>query len=152
MKPLNDILAWQAQQQQSEKKAGHFVLFHGPSVRDMFATAQLLGKEFGKVVHEVPLSKVISKYIGETEKNLAALFKKAEREDHILFFDEADVLFSKRTRVKDAHDKYANGEINYLLKRIEAYPGLVILATNLKENIDPAFIRHFHAILHIPKL
>ncbi|MEM6723579.1 MAG: ATP-binding protein, partial [Bacteroidota bacterium] len=87
---------------------------------------------------------------GETEKNLAALFAKAEHKDWILFFDEADALFGKRTNVRDAHDKYANQEVSYLLQRIEAYPGLVILASNFKSNIDDAFIRRFQSSIFFP--
>jgi SpoVK/Ycf46/Vps4 family AAA+-type ATPase len=90
---------------------------------------------------------VVSKYIGETEKNLELLFARAEDKDWILFFDEADAIFGKRTSVKDAHDKYANQEVSYLLQRIEEFNGLVILATNMKNNIDDAFIRRFNDIV-----
>ena len=90
---------------------------------------------------------VVSKYIGETEKNLELLFARAEDKGWILFFDEADALFGKRTNVRDAHDKYANQEVSYLLQRIEDYNGLIILATNMKSNIDDAFVRRFNAIL-----
>ena len=91
----------------------------------------------------IDLSRVVSKYIGETEKNLARLFDKAEHKDWILFFDEADALFGKRTEIRDAHDKYANQEVAYLLQRIESYAGLVILATNQRGNVDDAFLRRF---------
>ena len=90
---------------------------------------------------------VVSKFIGETEKNLELLFARAENKKWILFFDEADALFGKRTNVRDAHDKYANQEVSYLLQRIEDYDGLVILATNMRNNIDEAFIRRFNSIL-----
>ena len=90
---------------------------------------------------------VVSKYIGETEKNLELLFARAEDKDWILFFDEADAIFGKRTNVRDAHDKYANQEVSYLLQRIEDFNGLVILATNMKNNIDDAFIRRFNDIV-----
>jgi SpoVK/Ycf46/Vps4 family AAA+-type ATPase len=90
---------------------------------------------------------VVSKYIGETEKNLENLFAKAEAKNWILFFDEADALFGKRTGVRDAHDKYANQEVSYLLQRVEDFDGLVILASNMKNNIDDAFIRRFNAII-----
>lgn len=93
---------------------------------------------------------VVSKYIGETEKNLARLFNKAENKDWILFFDEVDALFGKRTGVRDAHDRYANQEISYLLQRVEDYNGLAILGSNLKDNIDEAFICRFQAIIHFP--
>jgi SpoVK/Ycf46/Vps4 family AAA+-type ATPase len=93
---------------------------------------------------------VVSKYIGETEKNLANLFSKADSKDWILFFDEADALFGKRTSVRDAHDKYANQEVSYLLQRLEHYNSLVILATNIKSNIDDAFTRRFQSIVYFP--
>jgi SpoVK/Ycf46/Vps4 family AAA+-type ATPase len=98
-------------------------------------------------VYRIDLSMVVSKYIGETEKNLENLFAKAEAKQWILFFDEADALFGKRTNVRDAHDKYANQEVSYLLQRVEDFDGLVILATNMKNNIDDAFIRRFNAII-----
>ncbi len=93
---------------------------------------------------------MVSKYIGETEKNLDALFASAEKKGWILFFDEADALFGKRTEVKDAHDRYANLEVSYLLKRIEDYNGLVILASNMKGNIDDAFTRRFNTVIRFP--
>ena len=96
------------------------------------------------------LSRVVSKYIGETERNLSSLFDKAENKNWILFFDEADALFGKRTDIRDAHDKYANQEVAYLLQRVENYNGLVILATNQRSNIDDAFVRRFQAIIHFP--
>jgi len=92
-------------------------------------------------IYRIDLSLVVSKYIGETEKNLNKLFAKAENKDWILFFDEADALFGKRTEVSDAHDKYANLEVGWILQKIEDYDGLVILASNLKNNIDEAFTR-----------
>ncbi|MBK8195839.1 MAG: ATP-binding protein, partial [Lewinellaceae bacterium] len=100
-----------------------------------------------KDVYRIDLSTVVSKYIGETEKNLSSLFERAEDKNWILFFDEADALFGKRTNVRDAHDKYANQEVSYLLQRIEEFGGLVILASNMKSNIDDAFMRRFNAII-----
>jgi SpoVK/Ycf46/Vps4 family AAA+-type ATPase len=94
---------------------------------------------------------VVSKYIGETEKNLSRLFDKAERKEWILFFDEADSLFGKRGQVKDAHDKYANQEMSYLLQRMEQFTGLTILATNFDQNIDPALTRRFQAKVYFPR-
>jgi SpoVK/Ycf46/Vps4 family AAA+-type ATPase len=94
---------------------------------------------------------VISKYIGETEKNLEKVFKKAENKKWILFFDEADALFGKRTSITDSHDKYANQEIAYLMQRLEDYPGLVILASNMRNNVDEAFIRRLQSIVHFQK-
>ena len=128
-------------------KKGYLAMFYGPSGTGKTFTAGLLGKEVGKDVYKIDLSMVISKYIGETEKNLELLFARAEDKGWILFFDEADALFGKRTNVKEAHDKYANQEVSYLLQRIEDYNGMVILATNMKNNIDEAFMRRFNAIL-----
>lgn len=126
---------------------GYKALLYGPSGTGKTLTVGLLGKEVGKDVYKIDLSMVMSKYIGETEKNLEQIFAKAEDKGWILFFDEADSLFGKRTNVRDAHDKYANQEVSYLLQRIEEYNGMVILATNMKNNIDDAFMRRFNAIL-----
>ena len=131
-------------------KPGYRVLFHGPPGTGKTLTAMLLGKATGRPVFRVDLSRVVSKYIGETEKNLARLFDRAEHRDWILFFDEADALFGKRTDVRDAHDKYANQEVAYLLQRIETFSGLVILATNQRGNIDEAFLRRFQTSVHFP--
>jgi SpoVK/Ycf46/Vps4 family AAA+-type ATPase len=131
-------------------KSGYLALFYGPSGTGKTLTATLLGKYTGKDVFRIDLSRVVSKYIGETEKNLAKLFDKAEHKNWILFFDEADALFGKRTDIRDAHDKYANQEVAYLLQRIESYNGLVILATNQRGNIDDAFARRFQTIIHFP--
>lgn len=131
-------------------KPGYRALFYGPPGTGKTLTATLLGKYTGKEVYRIDLSRVVSKYIGETEKNLSSLFDKAENKNWILFFDEADALFGKRTDIRDAHDKYANQEVAYLLQRIETYKGLVILATNQRGNIDDAFIRRFQTIIHFP--
>jgi len=128
-------------------KKGYRTLFYGPSGTGKTFTAGLLGNQVNKEVYKIDLSMVVSKYIGETEKNLELLFARAEDKGWILFFDEADALFGKRTNVKDAHDKYANQEVSYLLQRIEDYNGMVILATNMKNNIDDAFIRRFNSML-----
>jgi hypothetical protein len=131
-------------------KPGFRVLFHGPPGTGKTLTASLLGKKTGKSAFKIDLSMIVSKYIGETEKNLANLFDKAENKQWILFFDEADALFGKRTNVKDAHDKYANQEVSYLLQRVENYNGLVILASNFKNNIDEAFTRRFQSHIYFP--
>ena len=131
-------------------KPGYRALFYGPPGTGKTLTATLLGKHTGKDVFRIDLSRVVSKYIGETEKNLSRLFDKAEHKNWILFFDEADALFGKRTDIRDAHDKYANQEVAYLLQRIEGYNGLVILASNQRANIDEAFVRRFQAIVHFP--
>lgn len=134
----------------SAVKQGYRILFTGVAGNDKALAVQDLGKELNKEVHRIDLSKIVSKYIGETEKNLATVFKQAETKNWILFFDEADALFGKRTQVKDSHDRYANQEVSYLLQRIEDYSGIVILATNLKGNVYDAFTRRFHTVLHFP--
>ena len=131
-------------------KPGYRVLFYGPPGTGKTLTATLLGKYTGRDVFRIDLSRVISKYIGETEKSLAKLFDKAQNKNWILFFDEADALFGKRTEIRDAHDKYANQEVAYLLQRIESFSGLVILATNQRGNIDDAFARRFQSMVHFP--
>ena len=131
-------------------KAGYRALFYGPPGTGKTLTATLLGKHTGQDVFRIDLSRVVSKYIGETEKNLSRLFDKAENKRWILFFDEADALFGKRTGIRDAHDKYANQEVAYLLQRIEGYNGVVILASNQRANIDEAFTRRFQSIIHFP--
>jgi len=128
-------------------KPGFRVMFYGAPGTGKTLTASLLGKYTKRDVYRIDLSMVISKYIGETEKNLSSLFDKATDKDWILFFDEADAVFGKRTNVRDAHDKYANQEVSYLLQRIENHPGLVILASNFKTNIDTAFTRRFQSII-----
>lgn len=131
-------------------KPGYRALFYGPSGAGKTLVATLLGQEFQKDVYRIDLSQVVSKYIGETEKNLEAIFSKAENHDWILFFDEADALFGKRSNVQNAHDKYANQEVSYLLQRVEDFPGMVILASNFKANIDQAFLRRFNSIIEFP--
>ena len=130
--------------------SGYKALFYGPPGTGKSLTAALIGKSAGREVFRIDLSQVISKYIGETEKNLAGVFDRASNSRWILFFDEADALFGKRSDTKDAKDRYANQEVAYLLQRIEEYPGVVILATNLKTNIDEAFLRRFHSVVYFP--
>lgn len=132
-------------------KPGYRALFYGPPGTGKTLTASLLGKEFDKEVYRIDLSMVVSKYIGETEKNLNKVFDKAVNKNWILFFDEADALFSKRTGVQSSNDKYANQEVSYLLQRVEDYPGMLILASNIKHNIDNAFLRRFNSVIHFPK-
>ena len=131
-------------------KAGYKALFFGPPGTGKTLTASLLGKYTGKDVYCIDLSMVVSKYIGETEKNLARIFDVAENKEWLLFFDEGDALFGKRTQVKDSHDRYANQEVSYLLQKVEDYSGLVVLSTNLKTNIDGAFTRRFQSIIRFP--
>ena len=134
----------------SRLRPGYTCLFHGPPGTGKTLSACLLGKLCEREVHRVDLSMVVSKYIGETEKNLARVFDLAEQRGWILFFDEADALFGQRTRVDSAHDRYANQEVSYLLQRMEAYHGLAILTTNLKSSLDPAFLRRLRFIVHFP--
>jgi SpoVK/Ycf46/Vps4 family AAA+-type ATPase len=131
-------------------KPGYKSLFYGPPGTGKTTTAALLGKKTNRDVYRIDLSQMVSKYIGETEKNLAKLFDRAENKEWILFFDEADALFGKRTTTRDAHDRYANQQVSYLLQRIEDFDGLVILATNLKSNIDEAFMRRFQSSINFP--
>jgi hypothetical protein len=131
-------------------RPGYTCLFHGPSGTGKTLSATLLGKLCGREVHRVDLSIVVSKYIGETEKNLSRVFDLAEQRGWILFFDEADALFGQRTRVDSSHDRYANQEVSYLLQRIEDFPGVVILSSNLRTNIDEAFIRRFQSVIAFP--
>lgn len=132
------------------KQTGHITLFTGADGTGKTLAAEVIANELKVDLYRIDLSRVVSKYIGETEKNLARIFKRAENKDWILFFDEADALFGKRTEVKDAHDRYANIEINYLLQRIETYPGIVILATNKKASLDAAFVRRLRFIINFP--
>lgn len=155
---INDIKIWlhhngtflQTWGMEKRIKPGFRALFYGPPGTGKTLTATLLGKQFEKDVYRIDLSQVVSKYIGETEKNLEKIFTRAENKNWILFFDEADALFGKRSNVQNAHDKYANQEVSYLLQRVEYFPGLVILASNYKSNIDTAFIRRFNNIIHFP--
>ena len=155
MKQIEELLLWakygermrQDWALESKIKPGFKALFYGPPGSGKTMTATLLGKATGRDVYRIDLSMLVSKYIGETEKNLSKVFDMAEGKQWILFFDEADALFGKRTGIKDAHDRYANQEIAYLLQRIEDYSGLLILSTNLRANIDDAFSRRFQSII-----
>ena len=131
-------------------KPGFRSLFYGPPGTGKTLTATLIGKVTQREVFQIDASKVVSKFIGETEKNLARIFDEAENRDWILFFDEADALFGKRTQTSDAKDRYANQEVAYLLQRIEKFAGVVLLATNLWGNLDPAFMRRFQSLIKFP--
>ena len=124
------------------------LLISGPPGTGKTMTANAIAGELGMPLYHVNLSNIVDKYIGETEKNLERAFAFAEKTNAVLFFDEADALFGKRSEVKDSHDKYANTEISYLLQRIESYDGIVILATNIKGNMDPAFLRRIRYVLN----
>ena len=130
---------------------GYRTLFFGPPGTGKTLTATLLGKEFERPVYRIDLSQVVSKYIGETEKNLEKIFNQAENKNWILLFDEADALFSKRTSTKSSNDRYANQEVSYLLQRVESFNGLVILTSNFKNNIDDAFLRRFNSVVKFAK-
>jgi DNA polymerase III delta prime subunit len=130
--------------------AGVNALFAGPPGTGKTLAAQVIAAELGMDLYKIDLSTVVSKYIGETEKNLERIFTQAHNSNTILFFDEADAIFGKRSEVKDAHDRYANIEVGYLLQRMETYDGVVILATNLRSNLDDAFIRRLQFVVNFP--
>ncbi|NER97011.1 MAG: ATP-binding protein, partial [Symploca sp. SIO1B1] len=136
--------------QRMNRGKGISALFAGESGTGKTMAAEVIAKDLGLHLYRIDLATVVNKYIGETEKNLRRLFDAAEDGGAILFFDEADALFGKRSEVKDAHDRYANIEINYLLQRLEAYRGLAILATNKKNTIDQAFLRRLRFIVNFP--
>jgi SpoVK/Ycf46/Vps4 family AAA+-type ATPase len=129
---------------------GISVLFSGASGTGKTLAAEVLANELGLDLYRIDLSSVVSKYIGETEKNLKRVFDAAERGGCLLLFDEADALFGKRSEVKDSHDRYANIEVSYLLQRMEAYRGLAILTTNMKKSLDPAFLRRIRFSVNFP--
>lgn len=152
---VQEVMHWLQSSEQlnamSKIRPGFPCLFFGPPGTGKSLTAKLMGKTYGKDVFRIDLSMIVSKYVGETEKNLAYLFDRAENKDCILFFDEADSLFAKRTEVNSSNDKWSNLEMSYLLQRMEEYPGLTILATNLKNNIDSAMTRRFQAMIYFPR-
>ncbi len=129
---------------------GITVLFTGPPGTGKTMAAEVIAADLGLDLYKIDLSTVVSKYIGETEKNLERIFSEAQSSNAILFFDEADALFGKRSEVKDAHDRYANIEVSYLLQRMEAYDGVTILATNLRANVDEAFTRRLQFAVNFP--
>jgi hypothetical protein len=129
---------------------GISALFAGASGTGKTMAAEVIANELGQGLHRIDLSSVVSKWVGETEKNLERLFQAAEDSNGILFFDEADALFGKRLEAQHSQDRFANIEINYLLQRLETYPGLAILATNMKDALDPAFVRRLRFIIQFP--
>lgn len=133
------------------KRSGISVLFTGLDTAAKTLTLQILARELDVDLFRVDLSAIVSKYIGETEKNLRQVFETAEPTSAILFFDEADALFGKRTDVKDSHDRYANIEVNYLLQRMESYKGVAILALNQKTKIDETLRRRFRFVFEFKK-
>ncbi|KRD42953.1 hypothetical protein ASE38_01260 [Cellulomonas sp. Root930] len=134
-----------------DNTSGLVALFHGPPGTGKTMTAAALSRSTGLPAYLVDLSALVSKYIGETEKALARVFDRAVREGCMLVFDEADAVFGRRTEVSDSHDRYANQEVSYLLSRIEAHPGVVVLTTNLLSNIDEAFQRRIHVMVEFPE-
>jgi hypothetical protein len=134
----------------SHRGLGISALFAGSSGTGKTMAAEVVANALHLDLYRIDLSSVVSKYIGETEKNLRRVFDAAEDGGAILFFDEADALFGKRTEVKDSHDRYANIEINYLLQRMESYRGLAVLATNMRSAMDPAFLRRIRFVTNFP--
>jgi hypothetical protein len=130
--------------------AGVTMIFAGPPGTGKTMAAEVIATELGLDLYKIELSSIVSKYIGETEKNLEKIFNEAQSSNAVLFFDEADAIFGKRSEVKDAHDRYANIEISYLLQRMEAYDGVTILATNLRANLDEAFTRRLQFAVDFP--
>jgi len=155
---LNTIFAWLEHREKlaafdgigKHLKPGYTSLFHGPPGTGKTLTAGLIGKRVSQMVVAVDLSQLVSKYIGETEKNIERLFVEAERRGWILFFDEADAVFGKRTQVTSSNDRHANTETAFLLQRLESFQGLVILASNLPANFDDAYMRRFQSVVHFP--
>ncbi len=129
---------------------GLSALFSGPPGTGKTMAAEVMANELGLDLYKIDLSQVVSKYIGETEKNLDKIFQEAGTSNAVLFFDEADALFGKRSEVKDAHDRYANIETGYLLQKMEEYEGIAILATNMRSNMDEAFVRRMNFIVELP--
>lgn len=156
MSQIDEIRAWLAHgntlmqdwQLAKKVKPGYRAVFSGPPGTGKTLTAALLGKSTGRDVYRVDLSMVVSKYIGETEKNLSRVFDAASYKEWILFFDEGDALFGKRTEASSSNDRHANQLTGYLLQKIEDFPGTVIVATNLKSNMDEAFTRRFQNMVH----
>lgn len=152
------VIARKAQQQclkqsvgcQAVMKAGFAVLFSGTSGTGKTLAAEVLAKDLRTKLVQADFTQLKGRYIGETEKNLGRVFDAGAKRGWILFFDEADALFGKRTKVKDSHDRYANQEVSYLLQRIESYPGLVILCANKKSALSTALLQHMKHVLAFP--
>jgi SpoVK/Ycf46/Vps4 family AAA+-type ATPase len=144
---LKEIILARREKRRSRKIAGIGVLFVGAEEKRQNAAAQMLAKQLGRDLYRVDLSKIVSKYIGETKKNLRQVFASAQASNSILLFDEADALFEKRSEVKDSHDRYANMETNYLLQQIEGYDGITIITAKRKESIDEVFMRRLRFVV-----
>jgi len=160
MAQLRELTAWVTQRRrvlsdwgfERRLRRGHgaTALFAGAAGTGKTLAAEVVAGELGLDLYRIDLSGVVSKYVGETEKNLDRIFRAAENANAVLFFDEADALFGKRSEVRDSHDRYANIEISYLLQKMEAYGGVAILATNLRDNLDQAFVRRLAFIVSFP--
>lgn len=135
---------------ENKTRAGYTALFYGFAKKDKTITAQSIAAKLKTKLYSINLAAVISKYIGETEKNLSKLFDQAEEKNWILFFDEADALFGKRTTIRDSHDRFSEQGINNLWQMIEKYKGLIIISTKQKQNIDDAFTRRIRTIIKFP--
>ncbi len=152
-KPLQEIHKWlndSKRKPTSSVRKKNTILFYGSKTSGKHTVATMIAHQAGKELYKVDLSKLVSKYIGETEKNLTAIFDLAKDKGWILFFDEADALFGKRTNVKDSHDRYANQEVSYILQKMGKHNGLIIFSTNKKSNIDDAFTRRLRFIVDFP--
>jgi SpoVK/Ycf46/Vps4 family AAA+-type ATPase len=141
---------WGFRERLSERGLGITALFAGPSGVGKTLAGEVIAHALSLDLHRIDLSAVVSKYIGETEKNLRRVFDAAEASGAVLLLDEADALLGKRSEVKDSHDRYANIEVSYLLQRMESYSGLAILTTNMKQNIDTAFLRRIRFVVDFP--
>ena len=150
---LQQILASvrEARKSKGTRPAAAIALFAGARGTGKTLAAQAIADELGLDLFRVDLSRIVSKYIGETEKNLDRVFAEAESAGAVLLIDEADALFGKRSEVRDSHDRYANVDVDYLLQRMEAHGGLVILTTNNKKNVDAAFLRRLRFIMEFPR-
>jgi SpoVK/Ycf46/Vps4 family AAA+-type ATPase len=126
-------------------------LFHGARGTGKTMAAERIAKDLGVELIRVDLAAVVSKYIGDTTKKLDRIFEAAEKGGAVLLFDEADALFGKRSEIRDSHDRYANIDVDYLLQKMEEYPGVAILATNMKHSLDPAFLRRLRFIIEFPR-
>ena len=149
LKPFRQWLKQQTDRKAGVPNDGHNIVIEGDDANRNLQAAELLAKEANLELYRVDLSQLVSKYIGETEKNLDRVFKEAESKNWILFFDEADALFGKRTEVQSAHDKYANQEVSYLLQKIEEYKGVVVVSKKTRDNIDTAFMRRLYTLFKV---
>jgi len=147
--PVQDALSVLLTQARSEQ-APLTAVFAGPDASGRTMAAEALATELGRSLYRVDLGEVVSKYIGETEKNLDRLFEAAKAANAVLLFDEADALFGKRSGVSDSHDRYANLEVADLLQRLENHYGLAILASNFRQDIDNTLLRRFFAVIEFP--